>query len=361
MVIAVGANKHDPLAHADKRDSGTGGFALMGESTIGILNDLNSKSWQQSVGLENNLEDVQFVQLRVRDGDDASCLNLNRAQKPRLLGVRPSELQTRDAFKFTKIIEGADLKDDWNLLNMDCGTDVVPAIGDYPTITWALGKSIGDELEYIDQNGRTFRIRLVGMLASSILQGNLIIAEDEFIKRFPSEDGYRMFLVDAPVDMTEAVAKKLTFALRDFGIELTPAKNRLAAFGAVENTYLSIFQMLGGLGLILGSIGLGLVVLRNMLDRRGELAMLQAVGFDKVTLKHLVLYEHGGLMLVGLVCGVPAALVAIGPVLKSPGAEVPYLSLILTIIAIGISGLVWIRLAAGCALAGKMLDALRNE
>jgi len=361
LVIAVGANKQDPLAHADKRDSGTGGFALFGESTIGILNDLNSKSWRQSVGLEGNFEDVRVIPLRVHDGDDASCLNLNRAQKPRLLGIQPNELQTRNAFKFTKTIGGADAKDGWNLLNMDCGENVVPAIGDYPTITWALGKSIGDEIEYTDQSGRIFRIKLVGMIKSSILQGSLIIAEDEFIRRFQSEDGYRMFLVDAPTTNLDAVAEKLTFALRDFGIEFTPATNRLAAFSAVENTYLSIFQMLGGLGLIIGSVGLGLVVLRNMLDRRGEFAMLRAVGFDKVTLKRMVFYEHGGLLLSGLVCGVVAALVAIGPVLKSPGAEVPYLSLMLTIVAIGISGLVWIRLATTFALAGKLLDALRNE
>jgi ABC-type antimicrobial peptide transport system permease subunit len=199
------------------------------------------------------------------------------------------------------------------------------------------------------------------MLASSILQGSLIIAEDEFIKHFPSEDGYRMFLVDTPAGSADAVAEKLTFALRDFGIEFTQSKQRLAAFGAVENTYLSIFQMLGGLGLIIGSVGLGLVVLRNMLDRRGELAMLRAVGFDKVTLKRLVFYEHSWLLLSGLVCGVVTALVAIGPALKSPGAEIPYFSMSLTIIAIGINGFLWIWLATTIALRGKILEALRNE
>jgi ABC-type antimicrobial peptide transport system permease subunit len=135
----------------------------------------------------------------------------------------------------------------------------------------------------------------------------------------------------------------------------------LAEFNAVENTYLSIFQLLGGLGLILGSVGLGLVVLRNVLDRRGELAMLRAVGFDKVALKRMVFYEHSGLCLCGLACGVMAALVAVGPVLKSPGAKVPYLSLTLTIAAIGISGVVWIWIATVFALSGRLLDALRNE
>jgi hypothetical protein len=362
LVIAVGANRRDPLAHAQRRDSGTGGFALYGESAIGILHDLNSKAGRQSVALDDRgLEGVRIVQLRVHDGDDASCFNLNRAQRPRLLGVQPEQLQVRGAFGFIDTIEAASKENAWDLLNRDQGEDVVPAIGDYPTIIWALGKSLGDEIDYSDEKGRRFRLRLVGMLKSSILQGSLLIAEDDFARRFPSEDGYRMFLVDAPEDRVKAVAGKLSTGLRDFGLELTPATQRLAEFNAVENTYLSIFQLLGGLGLILGSVGLGLVVLRNVLDRRGELAMLRAVGFDRVALKRMIFSEHSILCLCGLACGVIAALVAVGPVLKSPGAEVPYLSLTLTIIAIGISGVVWIWIATVFALSGTPLDALRNE
>jgi putative ABC transport system permease protein len=362
MVIAVGANKHDPLANADRRNSGTGGFAMIGESAIGILQDLNSKTWRRSMGLnDSNMEGVKVVSLRVHDGDDASCLNLNRAQKPRLLAVRPEELQKRDAFKFTVATVGAKIEDGWNLLNKNFGKDVVPAVGDYQTIIWSLRKSVGEEIEYTDENGRNFHIRLVGMLRNSILQGSLVIAEDEFVRRFPSEDGFRMFLIDAPAEKAGAAADKFSFALRDFGMEFTPAKQRLAELAAVENTYLSIFQMLGGLGLILGSIGLAMVVLRNILDRRGEFAMLQAVGFDKISLKKTVFFEHWFLCLAGLLCGLVTALVAIEPALKSPGAEVPFRSLSLTVIAIAFSGWVWIRLATAFALSGKILDALRNE
>jgi putative ABC transport system permease protein len=362
LVITVGANRHDPLAHAHRRDSGTGGFAFFGESAIGVLHDLNSDIGRQTLALDNSgLEGVQIVQFRVHDGDDASCFNLNRPQRPRLLGVQPEQLQVRGAFGFTDAIESTGEEDGWYLLNSNQGENVVTAIGDYDTIIWVLGKSIGDELEYSDEKGRMFRLRLVGMLKDSILQGSLLIAEDEFTRRFPSEDGYRMFLVDAPEDKAEAVAGKLSTQLRDFGLELTLATQRLAEFNTVKNTYLSIFQLLGGLGLILGSVGLGLVVLRNVLDRRGELAMLRAVGFDKVALKRMVFSEHSGLCLCGLACGVIAALVAVGPVLASPGAKVPYLSLTLTIVAIGISGLVWIWIATVFALSGKPLDALRNE
>jgi len=386
LVIAVGANRHNPLAQAQRRDSGTGGFTLFGESTISILYDLNSPSGRQSMGLDTDvlgfrkagsLQDVQIVQLRVHDGDDASCLNLNRAQMPQLLGLQPDQLQKRGSFTFTKTIKTQDTRhktqdprpksevwspeSGWDLLSENLGEHVVPAVGDYATVYWALGKSVGDELAYIDEKGRRFRLRLVGMLKNSILQGSLLISEDEFIKRFPSEDGYRVLLIDAPQDRTEAVAGELSVRLRDFGLALTPTIQRLAEFNAVENTYLSIFQLLGGLGLILASVGLGLVVLRNVLERRGELAMLQAVGFEKAELKRMVFYEHGGLLMGGLACGIIAAMVAVSPALKSPGAQIPYFSLVLTIAAIAISGIVWIWIATTFALSGKMLDALRNE
>jgi len=362
LVIAVEVFRQDPLAHADRRDSGTGGFTLFGESSIGILHDLNTDSGRKSMVLDGNiLQGVAVVQMRVREGDDASCFNLNRAQRPRLLGVQPGRLSARGSFRFTANETAASGKNGWDLLAGHIDEDVLPAVGDYATIKWALGKSVGDEIEYRDEKGRTFRVRLVGMLENCILQGSLLIAEDEFIKRFPSEDGYRLLLIDTPQDMVGAVAGHLSAQLADFGLDLTSAKERLAAFSKVENTYLSIFQILGGLGLILGSVGLGLVVLRNMLERRNELAMLQAVGFNKSLLVRMVFSEHSGLLLAGLVCGTVAALVAASPALRSPGASVPYVSLGLTVCGIAISGMIWVRVATMLAISGRMLDALRNE
>jgi hypothetical protein len=314
------------------------------------------------MGLDDGgMEGVQVVPLRVHDGDDASCLNLNRAQSPRLLGVQPGLLQTRGSFTFAKLLKDAKKDETWNLLDRDIGEGVVPAVGDYATVVWALGKSVGDELQYTDEKGGVFRLRLVGMLKNSILQGSLLVAEDDFIRRFPSEDGYRMLLIDAPEQKAGGLMDKLSRQLQDLGMELTPAAQRLAQFSAVENTYLSIFQLLGGLGLVLGSVGLGLVVLRNVLDRRGELAMLRAVGFEKRTLRKMVFQEHCGLMLFGLICGVAAALVAVAPAVQSPGADVRYFSLVMTIAAIGISGMIWIGVATAFALSGGMLEALRNE
>jgi len=300
--------------------------------------------------------------LRVHDGDDASCLNLNRAQTPRLLGVDPEALQRRGAFTFSALADPARAGKPWQLLEQPgAAAGEVPAVADEATIQWALHKRVGDTVDYTDGRGHPFKARLVGALANSVLQGNLIIDSTAFARRFPDDAGWRMFLIDAPPDAAPRVSALLTRALRDRGLELTPAADRLNAFNAVQNTYLDTFQVLGGLGLLLGSAGLGVVVLRNVLERRGELAVLQAAGFPRRTLRRLVLGEHAALECLGLLVGILAALAAVLPALLSLAAPISYLSLGATLGLVFVSGLLWTWAAARLALRGDLLPALRNE
>jgi ABC-type antimicrobial peptide transport system permease subunit len=130
---------------------------------------------------------------------------------------------------------------------------------------------------------------------------------------------------------------------------------------AVENTYLGIFQALGGLGLLLGSLGLGIVVLRNVLERRNELALMQAVGFRSSQLQRLVLSEHWLLVVLGLVLGLGAAFSAISPALPVADGAAPSGPLSLTLLALALAGIFWCWLATRAALRGPLLDALRKE
>lgn len=363
LVTSLGVFRLDAVRDASLRSSGTGGFALVGESALPLTQDLNQRTGRQFLGLtDQSLSGVEVVALRVQDGDDASCLNLNRAQRPRLLGVDPAALASRRAFTFTGAARGLDPAAGWRLLQTDTqDTNVIPAIGDANSIQWALGRGLGDELTYEDESGRSFRIRLVGAVANSLLQGQLLVDEQAFVRRFPGVSGYRMFLVDAPSEQVSQVSSNLTRALSDYGLELTPAPQRLAAFNAVQNTYLGTFQILGGLGLVLGSAGLGVVVLRHVLARRGELALLLAVGFRRNRLERLVLAEHAFLLLTGLLCGVAAAAVAVLPALLTPGGAKPGASLAVTLAAVCLHGLFWTWLATRWAVRGRLPEALRQE
>ena len=351
MVVSVSAFRHDPREDAHERSSGTGGFALFAQATLPVYEDLNTPEAQAAFGLDRQvMKSVSVVGMRVREGDDASCLNLNRAQQPRLLALRPAELQQRGAFAAK-----------WGLLDQPQADGAVPAIGDEATVRWALGKKAGDTLAYVDERGNTFQLRIVAVIRNSILQGSLIISERNFIERFPSVSGYRVLLVDAAPENSAAVADQLSGALRDRGLEVVPAWRRLVDFQEVENAYIAIFQALGGLGLLLGSFGLGIVVLRNVLERRSELALLQAVGFRRGELERLVLSEHWLLIVLGLAIGVAAALLAVLPALLSPETQPPWSIIVPVLALLASGGLLWTWLATLAALRGELLPALRNE
>jgi len=362
LVISVGANRREAGWHPGLPSSGTGGFALFGETTMPLYHSLTSPEGRRAYGIPADIAGrIKVVPLKVHEGDDASCLNLNRAQRPRLLGVRPEALAEPGAFTFADAVEHPAGQSPWLLLKGRPAPDVVPAIADSNTITWSLGKKVGDEIPYTDQSGRTFRLRLVGALAGSILQGSLIISEEAMVERFPSEGGCRVFLIDAPPAKVADISAILSERLADAGLALAPAAERLAEFNAVENTYLAIFQALGGLALILGSAGLGIVVMRNVLERRGELALMRAVGFRRWSVARLLLWEHVALLGMGLALGVGAACLALPPAAARSGAEVPWLSVSLTVAAVAAAGLACTYGAMRLALRGPLLAALRNE
>jgi putative ABC transport system permease protein len=270
----------------------------------------------------------------VRAGDEASCLNLNRAQKPRLLGVKPELIYDRFAFvsrlnEMTKTSEWFDLQR--GALSLPIADDEIPAIGDANSIQWAMGKKVGDTIDYVDERGQPFKVRIVGAVANSILQGQLIIDEAEFVKAVSGRSGYRMFLIDAPSNAVSQVSATLSRAMQDVGLELTPTAVRLNQFNAVQNTYLGTFQVLGGLGLLLGSVGLGIVVLRNVLERRSELAVLLAVGFRDNRCNGCYCWKMARCSWWGYSSGVIAAGVAVLPALLSPAAQLPVASLALTL------------------------------
>lgn len=360
LVIAVAANRNNPQSGADLNNSGTGGFELYGESSLPILYDLNSQEGKNAFPL-GDLTDLRFVQLLLREGDDASCLNLNRIETPRILGVDPSVFSKRQSFSFADLVDGIDADDPWLALDDSSDADTVFAIADQAVITWGFGKKVGDVLPCMDDKGKKFKLKLVAGLKNSVFQGSVIISREKFRERFSSVNGSRVILADIDKGDVSGLRKKLTVAMEDVGMEVEIAPERLAEFAVITNTYLSIFLMLGGLGVVLGTIGLGVVVMRNVLERRSELAIMRAVGFERKEVSAKLFREHWPLVLFGVLCGTLAGVIAVLPAILSSGTRIPVGLLTGLITAILANGAVWILLAARLATKGDLISALRDE
>ena len=360
IIVSMEAFRLDNPISLDRK-SGTGGYPLLAESALPIVHDLNTAEGREAVGA-TDLKNIRFVPFRERPGDDASCLNLYAPQEPKILGA-PREFLHEARFEFQSSLasrEGGE-NNPWLLLESSPDDPVIPAIADANTIQYTLHLSLGSEITVHGSEGKPVRLRLAAALRDSIFQGELLISESNFLRAFPNHQGYRFFLIAVPHQDAGTVATQLREALSESGLNVESSQERLRAYHRVENTYLSTFQSLGALGLILGTMGLAAILLRNVLERRKELALLRAVGFPRRVLSGIIVSENVFLMLWGLAAGAVCAFIAIIPALQSRGASFPFAAAGLVLIAVIVAGLVSSILAVIAALRSPLLDSLQSE
>ncbi len=354
LVLSTGLNRKDLSKNADQASSGTGGYDYFAETSLPVLVDLNSEEGQFEFGLED--KKFEFIQFRTLSGDDASCLNLNRVSRPRLLGFDPADFDRRQAFTFATHTTELNSNHLWLSLNETLDDGTIPAIADQTVIKWGLGKSVGDTLIYKNEMGDQVVLKLIGGLANSVFQGNVIISEENFINHFPSVSGSQVFLISGKDN-----EKVLQSSMRNYGLEIEPAKDRLMKFYQIENTYLNIYLQLGALGLLIGTIGLGIVIYRSLMEQRSELAILRASGYPKKRLFRIIFAEHLLMTISAILIGsIPAVISAIPSLSSNLYQGLIYWAVYLILIVFSSASL-WIYIAGKLSMRSDLNEALRND
>lgn len=367
IIVSVDAFRKGGGEIGGDRSSGTGGYALIATAELPLLYNPNEPSGREALIVSApEFEQVRFTRFRVRPGDDASCLNLYRPTAPTIVAPEDGFLEEgRFSFSASLAETDAEKANPWLLLKRNVGDGPIPVIADATSLQYVLHASVGDVFSMDIGADRPLDLQFVGAVRDSVLQGELIMSEENFVRLFPSQQGYRYFLIDAPGVTTTAEASALAGVLEKelttFGFDAVTTTERLEAFHRVENTYLSTFQSLGSLGLLLGTIGLSAVMFRNVLERRRELALLRTVGYNTRRVSQMILAEAVLLLGVGLGAGVLSAVLAIAPAWTEGSGHDPGTTLLALILAVAFAGLFSSFLATRAAVRGRMLDALRSE
>ena len=340
IIVAVGVNRHDAPPETE--------YAFVAESALPLHHSLNTPDGRFELGFSEKASELlrasEVIPFRVLPGEDVSCLNLYQPQKPQILGAADAMLE---ALPWKRL----------RLLNL--GEGKIPAIGDDKSLRWILHHNPDEDFVVQDEYGKALRLELE-TVANSLFQSQLIISESDFTNYFPSQSGYQFFLIKVPPELREETAQILEKTLGDYGFDLTSASARLASYRSVENTYISTFQSLGGLGVLLGTFGLALVLFRNIIERRGELATLRAFGFRRQLLSRMLFLESCFLLTVGMFIGIVAGLTA---VLAAHGhfPSFPWFSLTITLLFIFGFGIIANAVAVAVALRSPLLTTLKSE
>lgn len=349
---------------------GYGGFDLVAEASQPIYRNLASPTVrEETLGAKAMpLQAVKIASFRARLRDDASCNNLFQAPEPTVLGV-PRIMNEMDLdappderFQWAAAI---DRNQPWQALEelaTGASDSPIPVVLDQNTAAWSLhqGAAIG-AITKLQFAGQDVYFKTIGLLSNSILQGKLMISEENFQSLFPSLSGYQYFMIRSGDSDPQVVTDLLESGWSDNGFDVSPSEEILRRLLSVQNTYISAFQSLGALGLLLGTLGLAAVQTRSVIERRKELALLRAVGFSNQRLAGMLTLETGMLLLGGMAIGILSAAVAIVPYLLETGPQSGVLQPFLMIGMILICGFATALLAIRTALRLPILAGLRSE
>ena len=357
LIVSVSSFAVHPPTRPHDRASPTGGWTHIASFGTPTGIDPADPDTRESLGLSDAqrsiIEQCAIARIRSSAGDDASCVNLYAPSQPTVLGLGPSFID-RGGFRFVDhaATDAAGQANPWTLLDRAGDRDApIPAILDQATAQWALKLGGMNARFDLPVDGGRATLEIVGLLDPGILQGYVLVSEQNFTRLFPRQSGFALALVDAgPDDSTTSQATQaIAAAWADASVTVTLAIDRLRSLQAVQNTFLAGFQALGTLGLVLGTAGVAAVQFQSVLQRLGALGLMSAVGFTAGRMRLLVVLETLVMVLVGLLVGTLAGCLAVMPAFAAGRAGVP----------LGWIGCTW-GLTLAAALAAGLLAAQRT-
>ena len=120
-------------------------------------------------------------------------------------------------------------------------------------------------------------------------------------------------------------------------------------------------QALGGLGLLLGTVGVGMLIARSVIERRSELSIMTALGFRRTNLTKMLISEHLLLVGFGILSGIMASIIAIFPNITDKGAQFPIDSFFVIVLLISIGSITFCIISARLSLNGNLIQGIRSE
>jgi ABC-type antimicrobial peptide transport system permease subunit len=113
--------------------------------------------------------------------------------------------------------------------------------------------------------------------------------------------------------------------------------------------------------MILGTIGLGVSLARNIQDRSREIGILRAIGFRKSDILKILSAEHLILLLIGTLTGAASAFIATLPSILSEFVQASWQTAANIVAMIILNGFLWITVITWNFLNKNLITTLRAE
>jgi putative ABC transport system permease protein len=161
-------------------------------------------------------------------------------------------------------------------------------------------------------SGNSTTVTIIGVLSARIPMGvfsGVLTNAQTYAAVYGQPDYLVTMLRLAPGVSGDTTAKTIKSTLVTQGVQATSIKKLIDDGTAMSVGELRIFQVFLALGLFVGIAGLGVIAFRSVVERRQQIGMLRAIGFQRPTVTLSFVLESSFIAAMGIASGVVGALI----------------------------------------------------
>jgi putative ABC transport system permease protein len=169
------------------------------------------------------------------------------------------------------------------------------------------------QLQVIDtRTGSETAFTVVGVLAIQVpatYTAGVYVNEAAYTQIFGEPEYLRSFVKLNDGIGAEEGARNIEAALVTNGVQAESMQTLLDESAQEQNTFIRMFQGFMGLGLFTGVAALGVIAFRSVTERRQQIGMLRAIGYQSGSISLTFILESGFIALMGILSGVVGGMI----------------------------------------------------
>ena len=168
---------------------------------------------------------------------------------------------------------------------------------------------IGETIVVTSAPGMTVNLTVIGIMDQSLVTG--AFSAKEFVDAHATGVNENLFYIDtvSGTGITdEEVLDELKEALAEFGLNGIVVRDLIEEIMMMSSSIMQLMEIFLGVGLIVGISGLGIITIRNIAERRQEIGVMRAIGFQRNMILNVFLLETSFVALLGILMGVALGL-----------------------------------------------------
>lgn len=320
LISAISFNNTRSDFNSNNKKSGTGAFDIYSELGSPLEYNPNTNDGKKYYNIPKSMNNLQFSTIYAIEGNDASCLNINKVSRPGLLGVDNVKFSNENLFTFSDSVTNISSMNVWSELGQiktSNNKTIINGVADMNVIKWSLNKKIGDTLSYISETGDTILVRLIAGLQNSIFQGKILICDSILQLYYKHSSSPKIILTQAGSKNINETIKTLDQCFFNNGIQSTTTSERLEKYASVEKTYLEIFSAIAGISMILSIAGIIIILIKNIGSNRNYFALLNLLGITLNKIRLYILTENIIICTIGLILGATMGILSSVPAIET--------------------------------------------